>query len=132
MMLSVSPSTARVATEPSTDNGIDVAMMIVERKLPMNSRIIRLVRAAAMTPSRMTLLTALLMKKDWSPIWAMSSVSGRIARTCSSLSLMPAMIASVETDPFFRTCMSTERLPSTCTMLVCGGLPSRTVATSRI
>ena len=52
MMLRVSPSAHSVAIEPSTDSGIDVAMISVERKLPRNSRIIRLVSAAAMTPSR--------------------------------------------------------------------------------
>ena len=36
----------------------------------------------------------------------------------------------IETAPFFNTTISTERLPSTCTILVCGGLPSRTWATS--
>jgi hypothetical protein len=41
------------------------------------------------------------------------------------------MIASVEAEPFLNTCSSTERLPSTWTMLVCGALPSRTCATSR-
>ena len=54
MMLSVSPSAHSVAIEPSTESGIDVAMISVDRKLPRNSRIIRLVSAAAMTPSRMT------------------------------------------------------------------------------
>jgi len=44
---------------------------------------------------------------------------------------MPSMIDSVDTAPFFSTASSTERLPSTWTMLVCGGLPSRTCATSR-
>ena len=60
MMLSVSPSADSIAIEPSTDSGIDVAMMTVERQLPRNSRIIRLVSAAAMTPSRTTPLTAAL------------------------------------------------------------------------
>ena len=64
MMLSVSPRTQSVAIEPSTDSGIEVAMIRVERKLPRKSRIIRLVRAAAMTPSRTTPPIAALMKSD--------------------------------------------------------------------
>ena len=64
MMLSVSPSAERVAIEPSTDSGIEVAMISVERQLPRKIRIIRLVSAAAMTPSRTTPLTAALMKTD--------------------------------------------------------------------
>ena len=64
MMLSVSPSAESVAIEPSTESGIEVAMMTVERQLPRNSRIIRLVRAAAMMPSWMTPLTAPLTNTD--------------------------------------------------------------------
>ena len=64
MMLSVSPRAQSVAIEPSTDSGIDVAMISVERKLPRNNRIIRLVSAAAMTPSRITPLIAALTKID--------------------------------------------------------------------
>ena len=64
MMLSVSPSAQSVAIEPSTDSGIDVAMINVERKLPRNNRIMTLVSAAAMTPSRMTPPMAALMKID--------------------------------------------------------------------
>ena len=131
MMLSVSPSTHRMASEPRIESGIEVAMMTVERQLPRKIRIIRLVSAAAITPSWMTPLTAALMNSDWSPISEMLRFGGMIALSCSTLSLMPAMIASVETAPFLSTCISTERLPSTCTMLVCGGLPSRTCATSR-
>ena len=64
MMLKVSPSAHRVAIEPNTDRGIEVAMMKVERRLPRNRRIIRLVRVAAMTPSRITPPMAALMKID--------------------------------------------------------------------
>ena len=46
--------------EPRTESGIEIAMMRVERQLPRNSRIIRLVSAAAMTPSRTTPATARL------------------------------------------------------------------------
>ena len=64
MMLSVSPSAERIAIEPRIDSGIDVAMMTVDRQLPRKIRIIRLVSAAAITPSRTTLLTAPLMNTD--------------------------------------------------------------------
>src|SRR4030081_761974 len=37
MMLSVSPSAASIAIEPSTDSGIEIAMMTVERQLPRNN-----------------------------------------------------------------------------------------------
>ncbi len=43
---------------------MDVAMMTVERQLPRKIRIITLVSAAAMMPSRTTLLTAALMNTD--------------------------------------------------------------------
>ena len=64
MMLSVSPSAQSIAIEPSTESGIEVAMITVERQLPRKIRIIRLVSAAAMMPSRMTPLTAALMNSD--------------------------------------------------------------------
>ena len=51
MMLSVSPAHASTAIEPRMASGIEVAMMIVERQLPRNSRIIRLVSTAAITAS---------------------------------------------------------------------------------
>ena len=54
MMLSVSPSADSAAIEPRIASGIEIAMMTVERQLPRNSRIIRLVSAAAITPSRTT------------------------------------------------------------------------------
>ena len=69
---------------------------------------------------------------DWSPMKPIFSASGSWSLTSTTFCLMPAMISSVEIAPFFSTIISTERLPSTWTMLVCGGLPSRTVATSRI
>ena len=40
MMLRVSPIADSIAIAPSTDSGIDIAMMMVERQLPRNSRII--------------------------------------------------------------------------------------------
>ena len=64
MMLRVSPSADSIAIAPKTASGIEVAMISVERQLPRNSRIIKLVKAAAITPSRTTLLTAALMKID--------------------------------------------------------------------
>ncbi len=54
MMLSVSPIAQSVPIAPKTDKGIDVATIRVERQLPRNNRIMRLVSAAAITPSRIT------------------------------------------------------------------------------
>ena len=54
-------------------------MISVERQLPRNSRIIRLVSEAAITPSRTTLLIAPVTKIDWSPIGATVRAAGRIA-----------------------------------------------------
>ncbi len=85
-----------------------------------------------MMPSLTTPEIAADTNTDWSPSSAILSDGGRISFIPATPALMPEMMASVDTEPFFRTCISTERLPSTCTMLVCGGLPSRTVATSRI
>ena len=68
---------------------------------------------------------------DWSPMNPIFRASGSEFLTSMTFCLMPAMISSVEIEPAFSTIISTERLPSTWTMLVCGGLPSRTLATSR-
>ena len=66
MMLSVWPSADSAAIDASTASGIEVAMITVERQLPRNSRIIRLVRAAAMTPSLTTPEIAAFTNSDWS------------------------------------------------------------------
>ncbi len=63
-MLSVSPIAESAAMEDRIASGIDTAMITVERQLPRNSRIIRLVSAAAMTPSRATPLIAARTKID--------------------------------------------------------------------
>ena len=131
MMLSVSPIADSMMIAPSTDSGIETAMMTVERQLPRNSRIITLVSSAAMTPSTATPSIAPRTNTDWSPMKPIFSASGSWSLTSITFCLMPAMISSVEVAPAFSTIISTERLPSTWTMLVCGGLPSRTVATSR-
>eukprot|EP01132_Coremiostelium_polycephalum_P018387 gene18386-biopygen9893 len=132
MMLRVSPSADSVAIDDRMASGIDVAMITVERQLPRNSRIIRLVNAAAMIPSRATPLMAERTNSDWSPIRSIFRLGGKAPLLSASLSLIPAMTPRVEAEPVLSTGNSTERLPLTCTMLVCGGLPSRTVATSRI
>jgi hypothetical protein len=77
MMLSVSPSAHRIASAPRIDNGIEIAMIAVERQLPRKIRIIRLVSAAAMMPSWITPLIAAEMNSDWSPISEILRLSGR-------------------------------------------------------
>ena len=64
MMLRVWPSADRAVMEQSTARGMEVAMMTVERQLPRNSRIIRLVSAAAITPSLITPEMAALTNRD--------------------------------------------------------------------
>ena len=128
---SVSPIAARPMIDPRIDSGIDTAMITVERQLPRNSRIIALVSAAAMAPSMATPLMAARTNTDWSLIGLTSSASGSEGRSSASLARTPSTIASVEAAPFFSTDISTERPPSTWTMLVCGALPSCTSATSR-
>ena len=54
MMFKVSPMADSAAIAPRIDNGIEVVTIRVDRQLPRNSRIIRLVSAAAITPSRIT------------------------------------------------------------------------------
>ena len=58
--------------------------------------------------------------------------AGSVSRTLGSRSLMPEIIDRVEVAPDLMTLSSTALLPSTWTTLVCGGLPSCTLATSRM
>ncbi len=51
MMFSVSPISESAMIAPRMASGIEVAMMMVERQLPRNSRIMMLVSAAAIAPS---------------------------------------------------------------------------------
>ncbi len=120
----------RAAMAASTDSGIEVATIRVERHEPRNSRIIRLVSAAAITPSRITPSTAAFTKVDWSLMARTFSVGGRLAFNSGSSALMPDTTSTVEAEPVLSTVISTERWPSTCTTFCCGGAPSRTWATS--
>ena len=52
--------------------------------------------------------------------------------SCRAWRECPAMMSSVEASPVLRTVSSEARWPSTRTILVCGGNPSRTWATSWI
>ncbi len=54
MILSVSPMADSAPIAPKMDSGIEVVTIRVERQLPRKSRIIRLVSAAAIIPSRIT------------------------------------------------------------------------------
>ncbi len=60
----------------------------------------------------------------------MTSASGNEGLMTSIIFLMPLTISSVEVVPFLNTLSNTERLPSTCTTLVCTALPLCTWATS--
>ena len=130
-MLMVSPSAARQAIEARIDSGIEMVMISVLRQLPRNSSIISPVSAAAMIASRITPEMAARTKIDWSPSGSIFSSGGSAARIAAASALMPLMMSIVEALPVLSTFMSTARLPSRRTMLVCGGYPSRTCATSR-
>ncbi len=101
-------------------------MMAVERQLPRNSRIMRLVKAAAMTPSLTTPEIAPFTNRDWSLSGTIWKSGGRICFSRGRSFFTPWMIAKVEAEPFFRIVVRTARLPFTCTMLCCGGAPSST------
>ncbi len=63
-MLMVSPRKLRIMTDVKMDSGIEMAMINVLRQLPRKSRIIKPVRHAAMTASRMTPFTEPRTKMD--------------------------------------------------------------------
>ena len=131
-MFSVSPIAYRAVIDDRMASGMDTAMMTVERQLPRNSRIIRLVNMAAMTASFATPVTAAFTNMDWSPIASMCTDEGRVSEMTGNIFLTLLTISSVDAAPLFRMVIRTARLPLTRTILVCGGLPSRTLATSRI
>ncbi len=64
MMLSVSPAAASMAIAAKMASGMDVAMMMVDRQLPRNNRIIRLVNTAAIAASVTTPAMALSTNND--------------------------------------------------------------------
>ena len=76
MMLSVSPIADSITMAPSTESGIETAMITVERQLPRNSRIITLVKSAAMMPSWATPVMAPRTNSDWSAMKPILSASG--------------------------------------------------------
>src|SRR3954466_5449662 len=103
------------------ESGIEMAMITVERQLPRNSKIIKLVRIAAIAPSKATPLTAARTNTDWSLIGTASRLSGKVDFISASLALAPDTMSNVEVAPFFRIDISTDLEPSTCTILFCGG-----------
>ena len=124
MTLMVSPIAESAATDARIASGIEIVMMSVERQLPRKMRIIRPVRAAATTPSKMTELTAELTKDDWSLIVSSFRLRRQgLAAVWASSALTPLMTSSVEADPDFRIVIRTAFAPSTRTMLICGGAP---------
>ena len=125
----VCPLSASNAMAASTASGIDTAMISVERQLPRNSRIMALVSKAAITPSCATLPTDCLTNTEASPSNEVFSDGGRVSLMRGSIARMPSTMERVEMLPFFNAGISTARWPSTRTMLVCGGDPSRTWAT---
>ena len=129
-MFMVWPMADRAATAARMASGIDTAMITVERQLPRNSRIITLVSAAAMTPSRTTPSMAPFTNSDWSFSGVIWKSPGNCSLSRGRRSLMPWTMARVEAEPFLRMVDSTARAPSTWTTLVCGGAPSRTCPTS--
>jgi len=109
MTLRVCPLTASSAIAESTARGIDAAIMIVERQLPRNSRIIALVSSAAMMPSWATLPTDCLTNTEASPSNEVFSDGGRVSLMRGSIPRIPSMIDRVEMLPFFNAGISTAR-----------------------
>ena len=130
MMLMVSPNRLITIIDVRTDKGIETAIISVLRQLPRNKRIIRPVSPAAITPSRITPLTALRTKMLWSDSGVIFKDGGTIVATRGSKFFTPLTTLSVDALPAFRTLMSTPRRPSCRTTLVCNANPSLTVATS--
>src|SRR5215475_7779120 len=76
MMLKVSPRKLSIMTDVRIDNGMEIAMMTVLRQFPRNSKIIRPVRHAAITASRITPLIDPRTKIDCSALSILSDDIG--------------------------------------------------------
>ena len=120
MRLIVSPSALSTASDASTLSGIDTAMINVLRHDPRNSRIIKAVRLAAITPSWMTPSTAARTKSDWSPNSFTSSSGVSPARIRGIASFTLATTSSVDATPLFRIVSNAPRWPSCRTTFCCG------------
>src|SRR5258708_4415675 len=102
MMLMVSWSRLRTMTELRIESGMETAMMRVLRQLPRNIRIMMPVRQAAMTASRMTPLTALRTKTDWSARGRIFNSGGRVCATRGRRVRTPFTTSRVEALPALR------------------------------
>ena len=132
MMLIVSPSALSTMIDARIESGIETAMISVLRQLPRNSRIISAVRQAAIDASRSTPSIEARTKTDWSASGSISSSGGSAGRMRGSVSLTRVDDVERRGVAVFWIVSSAARWPSTRTMLVCGGKPSRTWATSRM
>src|SRR5258708_24721862 len=128
--LMVSPSALRRMMEVRIESGIDIAMMTVLRQLPRKRRIIMAVRQAAIRASRPTPEMAPRTKTDWSASGLIWRSGGSVFLIVGKRFLILLMMSNVEVVPFFWMVISVDRRPSTRTILVWGGKPSRTKATS--
>ena len=113
------------------ESGIETAMITVLRQLPRKSRIISAVSTAAITASRTTPSIDARTNSDWSAELPDLELGRQLGDRAASAALTRSMMSSVDALPVFSTVSSAARWPSTRTMLVCGGKPSRTCATSR-
>ena len=82
---------------------MEIMTTIVDRQEPRNSRIIIAVNAAAIAPSRTTLVTAALTNTDWSNSSLILRPGGAAARATLSTSLTPFTTSSVDALPFLMT-----------------------------
>ena len=133
MMLIVSPSALSTMIDVRIDSGIETAMISVLRQLPRNSRIISAVRQAAISASRTTPSIARAHEQRL--------IGERLdleLRRQAGRDLRQHLLDARRRCRASRRCRSSSivssaaRWPSTRTMLVCGGKPSRTCATSRM
>ena len=90
------------------------------------------VRPAAMHASLTTPPTAARTKTDWSNSSETFSSFGRRVSTDGSIARTRSVTSSVLAWPSLRIGISAAFLPCMWTMFVCGALPSRTLAMSRM
>ena len=119
MVLSVCPKPHSTMMDVKIESGIEVATIKVLRHEPRKRRIMSAVNPAAIAPSLSTPVTAARTKTDWSKRKSTLSSGGTCSWMAGIAARMRLTTLSVEAPSPLSTVMSTARLPSRRTTLVC-------------
>ena len=130
IILIVCPHIEEQIIAKSTDNGIDIPIMKVERTLPKNINTISAVKIAASVPENITSRIAFFTKIDWSNNTCIFTLSGIVFAIVGNSFFVPSTTFRDETLPALYTAIKEPGEPFSLTMFVWIALPSCIYATS--